>query len=206
MGRGKRNHDDIVKTSLPARLLMHKLMAAGMSEADARRQALPGNRLRKRTQELWEKHGLWPNPPELVTMPAVSVESPQPEAISAPDVQPPVREVQKSSETITRQEFENTVAGIESHLREVEAKMSTFQIHQNRSDSYPEEAPRPPSEGRKGYTVARDKLGITLDPELHKLVLQEAKRRGISISRVFDTALWHYYGKPRLSFEPDDAS
>ena len=63
----------------------------------------------------------------------------------------------------------------------------------------PKMAPRAPIV-KKHKIGRREKLAITVDGELFDR-LQEMYQDGVSISHVIDSALWHFFGKPKLSFE-----
>lgn len=65
----------------------------------------------------------------------------------------------------------------------------------------PKMAPRAPIV-KKHKLGRREKLAITLDGVLFDK-LQEMYQDGVSISHVVDSALWHFFDKPKLSFEPD---
>jgi hypothetical protein len=52
----------------------------------------------------------------------------------------------------------------------------------------------------------RVKLAGTVDERLEMLFQEWRKERGISLSRALDAALWHFLGKPPLSFEITDKS
>jgi hypothetical protein len=73
---------------------------------------------------------------------------------------------------------------------------------QQEPGNYRKLAPQPRLEGKK-YTKEREKLGVTVDAELMRLAQRECRERRISMSRLIDTALWHYLGNPKLSFEED---
>ncbi len=47
----------------------------------------------------------------------------------------------------------------------------------------------------------RVKLAGTADAELVRLLDEWRRERGMSLSRAIDTALWHFLGKPALSFQ-----
>lgn len=59
-----------------------------------------------------------------------------------------------------------------------------------------EMCPRPPRDAK----VAGAKTAITIDPNLWD-ILQKYYQEGLSISHMVDSALWHFFGKPKLSFE-----
>ena len=64
-------------------------------------------------------------------------------------------------------------------------------------------APRAPIV-KKHKLGRREKLVITVDGVLHDR-LQEMYQDGVSISHVVDSALWHFFGQPKLSFQTDES-
>ena len=55
---------------------------------------------------------------------------------------------------------------------------------------------------KKDQKAERTKTAITIDNALWD-ILQEYYQEGYSISHLVDSALWHFLGKPLLSFETD---
>jgi hypothetical protein len=58
--------------------------------------------------------------------------------------------------------------------------------------------------GEKGRPVnpgKRTKIAGTVNAELERLFQEWRESRGITLSRALDAALWHFLGKPKLSFE-----
>ena len=64
-------------------------------------------------------------------------------------------------------------------------------------------APRAPIV-KKHKLGRREKLVITVDGVLHDR-LQEMYQDGVSISHVVDSALWHFLGQPKRSFQIDES-
>ena len=64
-------------------------------------------------------------------------------------------------------------------------------------------APRAPIV-KKHKVGRREKLVITVDGVLHDR-LQEMYQDGVSISHVVDSALWHFFGQLKLSFQIDES-
>jgi len=65
-----------------------------------------------------------------------------------------------------------------------------------------EEPPLPTREkGGRKHVVMREKLSGTADKTLMEMFEQERTRRGMTVSRMIDMVLWHYFGRPKLSFE-----
>ena len=65
-------------------------------------------------------------------------------------------------------------------------------------------APRAPIV-KKHKVGRREKLVITVDGVLHDR-LQKMYQDGVSISHVVDSALWHFFGQPKLSFQVDESA
>jgi hypothetical protein len=52
----------------------------------------------------------------------------------------------------------------------------------------------------------RVKVAGTVDAELERLFQKWRESKGITLSRALDVALWHFLGKPKLSFEVSELS
>jgi hypothetical protein len=90
-------------------------------------------------------------------------------------------------------------------------RMQTSQIFQK-----PESMERLPSpdpaakiksdKGRKVNPWERVKVGVTLDKALVDLLEKERDKLGktATLSHALDTVLWHYFGKPELSFQKQE--
>lgn len=61
-------------------------------------------------------------------------------------------------------------------------------------------------EGKSRAYGGRLKIAGTADAALVEELEKWRKERGISLSRALDAALWHFLGKPPLSFEKSDKS
>jgi hypothetical protein len=85
------------------------------------------------------------------------------------------------------------------HMKTAE---SAFLMNQTDSEGYPILSPTPTTTGKK-LTVGRSKLGVTIDPKLMQLLEAQSRVRGISMSRMIDTVVWHYFGQPKLSFQKE---
>ena len=48
----------------------------------------------------------------------------------------------------------------------------------------------------------REKLATTVDSVLFELI-KERQQQGQQLSHVLDSALWNYFGRPKMSFEED---
>ena len=60
--------------------------------------------------------------------------------------------------------------------------------------------PRPPREGARKLG-SRQHIGGTIDSELLKRIDQEKRKRGLTTSEMLDAMAWHFFDKPKLSFE-----
>ncbi|MDA8407359.1 MAG: hypothetical protein M0T73_10955 [Deltaproteobacteria bacterium] len=100
-----------------------------------------------------------------------------------------------SSRFVTREELDHAIAS----LRET---ISSLQTKQPDSAGPLTDAPRPKifhkkKEGR------REKVATTIDSHLFELVKQR-QQAGQQLSHILDSALWNYFGRPKLSFESDE--
>jgi len=89
---------------------------------------------------------------------------------------------------------------------ELNAAMKSLQAVPISPKDKPELAPAPPERimgehGKKVNPGKRVKIAGTADAELVRLFEQWRQERGITLSRALDAALWHFLGKPALSFE-----
>jgi hypothetical protein len=119
---------------------------------------------------------------------------------------------QKESESfqqqdlVTRQDLESLKTTLREEIREqlkelhIMASVGTMSIV---SEIKPELSPTPAMDGKR-HTVKRAKLGGTVDPVLYELIETEARKRGVSVSRLMDAAFWHFFGRPKLSFEAEE--
>ncbi len=96
----------------------------------------------------------------------------------------------------------------------IRAELKTFLSSQTVKRSITQDPDLPPMpqekiEGTKGRPVnpgSRAKIAGTVDSELERRFQEWRESKGISLSRALDAALWHFLGKPKLSFELQDAS
>ena len=100
-----------------------------------------------------------------------------------------------SSSFVTREEFDQTIASLR-------ATISSLQNNQSDNHGSLQDAPRPrifhkKKEGR------REKLSSTVDSALFELIKQR-QQMGQQLSHILDSALWNYFGCPKLSFQSDD--
>lgn len=58
-----------------------------------------------------------------------------------------------------------------------------------------------PARSGKGHDKKRPKIWGTMDQHLKDLLDAEAERRGVTFSRLLDTAVWNLLGRPALSFQ-----
>lgn len=64
-----------------------------------------------------------------------------------------------------------------------------------------EDAPRPRILHKK-KEGKREKLATTVDSELFELV-KARQQQGQQLSHILDSALWNYFGRPKLSFQDE---
>ncbi len=100
-----------------------------------------------------------------------------------------------SSRFVTREEFNQAITSLNEQI-------SSLQNKQPDSAGPLTDAPRPrifhkKKEGR------REKLSSTVDSALFELIKQK-QQTGQQLSHILDSSLWHYFGRPKLSFEADD--
>ena len=69
------------------------------------------------------------------------------------------------------------------------------------SSSSLEDAPRPRIFHKK-KEGKREKLATTIDAALFELV-KLRQQQGQQLSHILDSALWNYFGRPKMSFEED---
>jgi len=91
--------------------------------------------------------------------------------------------------------LEKAVHGIQNELQALRADRST-------AVSTPELVPLPPREGRQ-FVAARSQFATIIDQVLLDGLKDEARQRGTTFTRMIETAIWHFLGKPPLSFEID---
>ncbi|MHB8203645.1 MAG: hypothetical protein ACYDHG_08060 [Desulfomonilaceae bacterium] len=101
-----------------------------------------------------------------------------------------------SSRFVTREELDRSIAS----LRET---ISSLQTKQPDSAGPLKDAPRPRI-FHKRKEGKREKLATTLDSRLFELVKQR-QQSGQQLSHILDSALWNYFGRPKLSFESEDS-
>ena len=100
-----------------------------------------------------------------------------------------------SSRFVTPEEFNQAITSLRETISSLQNKQP--------DDSGPlTDAPRPrifhkKKEGR------REKLSSTVDSALFELIKQR-QQMGQQLSHILDSSLWHYFGRPKLSFESDD--
>jgi hypothetical protein len=100
-----------------------------------------------------------------------------------------------SSRFVTREEFNQAITSLNQQISSLQNKQS--------DDSGPlTDAPRPRIFHKK-KEGQRQKLSTTLDSVLFELIKQR-QQMGQQLSHILDSSLWHYFGRPKLSFESDD--
>ena len=103
--------------------------------------------------------------------------------------------------------------GLEQRMREIAREVVTEMMNvQNIHTIMANTADEPPApetikgkgRGRK-ETRDYDRITLTVDKVLAGRFKAEAQRRGVSAGRLADIIFWHYFGKPKLSYqEPDE--
>ncbi len=86
---------------------------------------------------------------------------------------------------------------------EVQRAIQDLKPSQVSGGKYPM-APQPKLKGKKFLNSERVKLSVMVDKNLYKQVLTAGRETSRSYSQIVDAALWHYFGKPKLSFEGKD--
>ena len=99
------------------------------------------------------------------------------------------------SQFVTRSEFDRAISSLKGAILALENN------RQDNPESLPD-APRPrifhkKKEGR------REKLATTIDSVLFQLIKQR-QQMGQQLSHILDSSLWHYFNRPKLSFQSDD--
>ena len=84
-------------------------------------------------------------------------------------------------------------------IKERIQKLSDPSSYLHEPDDY-QLSPEPARAG-KSHLVKRSKIWGTLDTELEYLLKKEAKRKGVTFSRILDCAIWNFLKKPPLSFQ-----
>ena len=128
------------------------------------------------------------------------------------------------AEIITRNEFEATIQNLRTEIntelerrqkvsedwqfwarKQIEfmteriQKLSEYIPDFNHHDDY-ELSPEPARAG-KSHLIKKSKIWGTLDTELEYLLKKEAERKGVTFSRILDSAVWNFLKKPPLSFQ-----
>ena len=99
------------------------------------------------------------------------------------------------SRFVTREEFDCAIASLKKTISSLQTK---------RADNAEPltDAPRPRIFHKK-KEGQREKLATTVDSVLFELIKQR-QQTGQQLSHLLDSALWNYFGRPKLSFEADD--
>ena len=96
---------------------------------------------------------------------------------------------------VTREEFNQAITSLNQQISSLQNKQP--------DDSGPlTDAPRPRI-FHKRKEGKREKLSSTVDSALFELIKQR-QQMGQQLSHILDSSLWHYFGRPKLSFEADD--
>jgi hypothetical protein len=105
----------------------------------------------------------------------------------------PVSLIDRNDRPVTVSEFEQAINALREELTDKTAS-------RDRS-AMPELCPMTPTEKKK-KVGKRQKLSTTVDQVLFDMMHQRVDE-GVPLSRLLDSALWHFFGKPRLSFETE---
>lgn len=62
--------------------------------------------------------------------------------------------------------------------------------------------PCPPKEGHK-FVISKSKLSAMIDPALMDFLESRRKSFNVSMSRMIETCIWEYFGRPVLSFQKE---
>ena len=100
-----------------------------------------------------------------------------------------------SSRFVTRGELDHAIASLKETILSLQNK-------QMDSTGPLTDAPRPRIFHKK-KEGQREKLATTVDSVLFELIKQR-QQTGQQLSHLLDSALWNYFGRPKLSFEADD--
>jgi hypothetical protein len=96
---------------------------------------------------------------------------------------------------VTREEFDQAITSLNEQISSLQNKQP--------DDSGPlTDAPRPRIFHKK-KEGKREKLSSTVDSALFELIKQK-QQTGQQLAHILDSALWNYFGCPKLSFQSDD--
>lgn len=198
--------------SRQARFEMHRLVSGGLPIVDALKTVLPHDKNRKKKLKTWENNGLWPlSDQDLALYEEQAAEKSEGSDQTTPE-RPPA-EISEPSESARPEpkRADDFTARQVQQIREI-VRQEVDSVMSQRIEEHPSELPPTPAEkikgdkGRPASPGERVKLAGTVDAELERLFREQCARRGMSVSRLLDTVLWHYFGRPRLSFETSDKS
>ncbi|MFA6222546.1 MAG: hypothetical protein WC647_09540 [Desulfomonilaceae bacterium] len=99
------------------------------------------------------------------------------------------------SRLVTREQFDRAIAALDQQI-------SSLQNKQTDNARPLTDAPRPRIFHKK-KEGCREKLATTIDSVLFELIKQR-QQAGQQLSHILDSALWNYFGRPKLSFQSDD--
>lgn len=126
-------------------------------------------------------------------MPRKKREAPSPVTTMSPDINDMIDELAGDNTKITRAEVADIVRVLVS---------SMTRLSRDLPDEYP---PSGKIKGSKKHLGTRADLRCLIDAELLKRIQHEAESRfGGNFSRCMDWIVWHFFGKPKLSFEITD--
>jgi hypothetical protein len=100
------------------------------------------------------------------------------------------------SQLVIRTELERAISSLRTEF-------IAFQNDRQDNPEFLPDAPRPRIFHKK-KEGKREKLSTTVDSALFELI-KARQQAGQQLSHILESALWHYFGKPKLSFESDNS-
>ncbi len=181
--------EQMAKNTLELRRRIHHRMATeGLTESQALAKEMPDDANRTKKLRKWKERGLWPlsgfdttgHEPVSVSQASAAKEE------GGQGIPPEIMQYLNAME-------ERLVEMIHGAAKAEPAEETTAV----------DEPPIPAKTGKK-YQGSKKDLRVRIDERLMDLLEKEAKQNhGGNNSRALDVILWRYFGKPRLSFEPE---
>lgn len=199
------------------RFKLAALVESGLTEDQALTRLLPNDSNRRRKFNTWKKQGLWPIPPE-EQPPLVGGQTDTNTlsscSQSASQEKLPTEETTTMAELLDLLRSPETKPLLSAIVREVLAEEKEQEqeetIHTEpqraesilcvplEADGFPELLPPPRMDGKKCLDERVKVGGTVLDARLARLLEEYRKGHGVQLSRIFDTAIWLFLGKPGL--------
>jgi hypothetical protein len=122
--------------------------------------------------------------------------------------QPTLSDLSELSDIRSPSAWRNEVIHIvREEIRAAMASVQTFQTFQTTDVELPPSPEKVPGKHDRPVALGhRDKLGGTVDRNLVRAFKRWLRQRKLTISQGLDVALWHFLGKPKLSFETSETS